>query len=146
MTETIVKDKESLKWVGKPVLRKDGVGKVSGETKFFSDMVMPNMLWAKAVRSKYPHVRIKKIDTAKAEALPGVVAVLTYRDVPGLNAFGIIVPDQPVLCSDKVRYLGDSVAVVAAETKEMAEEAAELVEVEYEPLPVVSDPMEAMKP
>ena len=135
-----------LRWIGKPVIRKDGAGKVTGETKFFSDMILPNMLWAKAVRSRYPHALIKKISTAKAEAVPGVVTVLTHRDVPGLNAFGIIVPDQPVLCYDKVRCLGDSVAVVAAESKEAAEAAAELVEVEYEPLPVVSDPLEAMKP
>ena len=144
MTETIAKRKENLKWIGKPVTRKDGVGKVTGETKFFSDMIFPNMLWAKTVRSKYPHARIRKIDTTKAEALPGVVAVLTYKDIPGLNASGIIVPDQPVLCHDKVRYLGDSVAVIAAESLETAEVAADLVEVDYEPLPVVSDPTKAM--
>ena len=144
MTETIAKSKENLKWIGKPVTRKDGVGKVTGETKFFSDMIFPNMLWAKTVRSKYPHARIRKIDTTKAEALPGVVAVLTYKDIPGLNASGIIVPDQPVLCHDKVRYLGDSVAVIAAESLETAEVAADLVEVDYEPLPVVSDPTKAM--
>ena len=144
MTEPIAKRKENLKWIGKPVTRKDGVGKVTGETKFFSDMIFPNMLWAKTVRSKYPHARIRKIDTTKAEALPGVVAVLTYKDIPGLNASGIIVPDQPVLCHDKVRYLGDSVAVIAAESLETAEVAADLVEVDYEPLPVVSDPTKAM--
>lgn len=145
MTETVLSDKENLKWIGKPIARKDGVGKVTGETKFFSDMALPNMLWAKAVRSKYPHARIKKIDTTKAEAVPGVAAVLTHKDVPGQNAFGIIVADQPVLCFDKVRYLGDCVAVVAAETGEIAERAAELVEVDYDLLPVVSDPTEAMK-
>jgi CO/xanthine dehydrogenase Mo-binding subunit len=109
-------------------------------------MNMPNMLWAKAVRSKHPHARILRIDTTKAEAIPGVVAVLTHRDVPGLNAFGILIPDQPALCSDKVRFSGDSVAVVAAETQEIAEKAADLVEVDYEPLPVVTDPIEAMMP
>lgn len=140
MTET------KLKWIGKPIRRKDGVGKVTGETKFFSDMTLPNMLFATAVRSKYAHAEIRKIDTSKAEAAPGVVAVLTYRDVPGLNAFGILVPDQPVFCHEKVRYIGDSVAVVAAETKEAAERGAGLVEVDYEPLPVVTDPEEAMKP
>jgi CO/xanthine dehydrogenase Mo-binding subunit len=145
MKEKTTLDREP-RWVGRPVSRRDGPGKVTGETKFFSDMIMPNMLWAKAVRSKYPHALTKRINTAKAEAVPGVVTVLTHRDVPGLNAFGIIVPDQPVLCFDKVRYLGDSVAVVAAESKEAAEAAAEQVEVDYEPLPVVSDPVEAMKP
>ncbi len=145
-TETVVLVKEELRWVGKSVVRKDGTGKVTGETKFFSDMSLPNMLYAKAARSKYPHALIKKINTEKAEAVPGVVTVLTHKDVPGLNGFGIVVPDQPVLCYDKVRYLGDAVAVVAAENLEAAERAAQLVEVDYEPLPVVSDLLEAMKP
>jgi CO/xanthine dehydrogenase Mo-binding subunit len=137
---------QELRWVGKPVARKEGAGKATGETKFFSDMILPNMLWAKAVRSRYPHALIRRINTTKAEEVPGVVTVLTHKDVPGLNAFGIIVADQPALCYDKVRCLGDSVAVVAAKSEEVAEAAAELVEVDYEPLPVVSDPMEAMKP
>jgi CO/xanthine dehydrogenase Mo-binding subunit len=135
-----------LRWVGKPIDRKDAHGKVTGETRFFSDFALPNMLWAKVVRSRYPHARIKKIDTAKAEALLGVKAVLTHKDVSGKNGFGIFIQDQPVLCYDKVRYLGDAIAVIAAESKEIAEQAAQLVEVEYEPLPVVSDPVEAMKP
>jgi len=146
MTETAAVGAQALEWVGKSVVRKDGAGKVTGETKFFSDMSFPNMLFAKAARSRYPHARIKGINTKKAEAIPGVVAVLTHKDVPGVNGFGIVVPDQPVLCHDKVRYLGDAVAVLAAETIEAAERAAQLVEVEYEPLPVVSDPVEAMKP
>ena len=146
MTETAAVGAQKLEWVGKSVVRKDGAGKVTGETKFFSDMSFPNMLFAKAARSRYPHARIKGINTKKAEAIPGVVAVLTHKDVPGVNGFGIVVPDQPVLCHDKVRYLGDAIAVIAAETMEAAERAAQLVEVEYEPLPVVSDPVEAMKP
>jgi CO/xanthine dehydrogenase Mo-binding subunit len=132
--------------VGKSVVRRDGAGKVTGETKFFSDMSLPKMLYAKVARSKYPHALIRRISTEKAEAVPGVVAVLTHKDVPGLNGFGIILPDQPVLCNDKVRYLGDAIAVVAAENLEAAEKAAQLVEVDYDPLPVVSDPVEAMKP
>ncbi|MGA8857162.1 MAG: molybdopterin cofactor-binding domain-containing protein, partial [Candidatus Bathyarchaeia archaeon] len=146
MTETVVVGKEKLKWVGKSVVRRDGAGKVTGETKFFSDMSLPKMLYAKVARSKYPHALIRRISTEKAEAVPGVVAVLTHKDVPGLNGFGIILPDQPVLCNDKVRYLGDAIAVVAAENLEAAEKAAQLVEVDYDPLPVVSDPVEAMKP
>jgi CO/xanthine dehydrogenase Mo-binding subunit len=138
--------REKTKWVGKSVVRKDGRGKVTGEAKFFSDMALPNMLYAKVARSKYPHAEIRKINTAKAEAVPGVVAVLTHKDVPALNGFGILIPDQPVLCSDKVRYLGDAVAVVAAESLEAAERAAELVEADYVPLPTVSDPLEAMRP
>jgi len=136
----------NLQWVGKSVTRKDAVGKTTGETKFFSDMILPNMLWAKVVRSKHPHALIRKIDTSKAESLPGVVTVLTYKDVPGLNGFGIVIPDQPVLCYDKVRFLGDAIAVVAAESEEIAEEAIELVDVDYDLLPIVSDPIEAMKP
>jgi len=142
----ITSARSKLKWVGKTVNRRDGWGKVTGETQFFSDMELPNMLWAKVTRSKYPHALIKKIDTSKAEALPGVVAVLTYKDVTGQNGFGILTPDQPVLCQDKVRYLGDAIAVIAAETKERAEQAAQLVEVQYEPLPLVTDPFEAMRP
>lgn len=144
MAQNVTKQEE-LRWVGRPVTRKDGAGKATGETKFFSDMTMPNMLWAKVARSKYPHALIKGIDTSKAEAAPGVVAVLTHKDVPGLNAFGIITPDQPVLCHDKVRYVGDAIALIAAESKEAAEMAAQLVEVDYEPLKVVTDPVEAMR-
>ena len=139
-------NREETKWVGRSIVRKDGRGKVTGETKFFSDMALPNMLYAKVARSKYPHALIKRISTEKAKTIPGVVAVLTHKDVPALNAFGILIPDQPVLCFDKVRYLGDAVAVVAAESLEAAERAAQSIEVEYEPLPVVSDTLEAMKP
>jgi CO/xanthine dehydrogenase Mo-binding subunit len=109
-------------------------------------MDLPNMLFAKVARSKYPHALIKKINVEKAKAVPGVVAVLTHEDVPGLNGFGILIPDQPVLCFDKVRYLGDAIAVVAAESLEAASRAVEAVEVEYDALPIVSDPIEAMKP
>jgi xanthine dehydrogenase molybdenum-binding subunit len=137
---------EKRKWIGKSVARKDGRGKVTGETKFFSDMSLPNMLYAKVARSKYPHALIKSISTSKAEAVPGVVAVLTHKDIAGVNGFGIVIPDQPVLCWDKVRYLGDAVAVVAAETLESAEKAVRLIEVDYLALPVVSDPLEALKP
>ena len=144
--KTIAVSIPKTRWVGKSVERKDGRGKVTGETKFFSDMTLPNMLYAKVARSKHPHAKITKVNIEKAKAVPGVVAVLTHKDVPAVNAFGILIPDQPVLCFDKVRYLGDAIAVVAAETLEAAESAANAVEVEYEPLPVVTDPIEAMKP
>ena len=143
---TLAEPTGDLRWVGRSIPRKEGVGKTTGETKFFSDMILPNMLWAKVLRSKYPHALIKKIDTSKAESLPGVVTVLTHKDVPGLNGFGIVIPDQPVLCYDKVRFLGDAIAVIAAESKEIAEKAVQLVDVDYEPLPVVTDPVQAMKP
>ncbi len=88
---------------------------------------------------------IKKIDISKALKLNGVVAVLTYNDIPGLNGFGIAIQDQPVLCYDKVRYIGDAVALVACETKELLDKAIDLIEVEYEPLPVVEDPLKALE-
>ncbi len=132
------------KYIGKSVPRIDAAEKATGHIKYMSDLSFPDMLWGKIVRSKYPHAKIKNIDTSKAEQLPGVVTVVTWKDVPGLNGFGIVIPDQPVLCEDKVRYIGDAVAAVAAETKEIAEKAAELVEVEYEPLPIVDDPIKAI--
>lgn len=146
MTKPTRRARTKLRWIGKSIDRQDANGKVTGETKFFSDLTLPNMLWAKVARSKYPHALIKRIDTSRAEALPGVKAVLTHKDVPGRNGFGIFIQDQPVLCYDKVRYLGDAIAVIAAESKEIAEQAAQLVDVEYEPLPVVSNPIDAMKP
>ncbi|HHW40643.1 MAG TPA: molybdopterin-dependent oxidoreductase [Syntrophomonadaceae bacterium] len=113
--------------------------------KYVTDRFFPNMLWGAVLRSRYPHALIKGIDTSRAEASKGVVAVLTHKDVPGLNAFGIINQDQPVLCKDKVRYLGDSIALVLAESKECAYSALDLIEVDYEPLPVVSDMEDALK-
>lgn len=146
VARTVTAHQTGLRWVGKRVTRRDAEGKVTGETKFFSDLSFPNMLWGMVLRSKYPHALIRRIDTSKAERLPGVAAVLTHKDVPGTNGFGIVVPDQPVLCWDKVRYMGDAIAVVAAETKETAQEALRHIEVDYEPLPVVSDPVRATEP
>ncbi len=132
------------KWIGKKVPQILSSKKAKGKLKYPSDIYLENMLWGVVVRSKYPHAVIKRIDTTKAENFPGVVKVLTWRDIPGENGFGIVVHDQPALCKDKVRYVGDAVALIAAETREIAEKARELVEVEYEPLPVVKDPILAM--
>jgi CO/xanthine dehydrogenase Mo-binding subunit len=104
------------------------------------------MLWVAVVRAAYPHARILKIDTDAAAAAPGVVKVLTAKDVPGENAFGIQIQDMPVLCADRVRYLGDAVALVAAESRREARAGAALVKVDYQVLPEVIDPEEAMKP
>jgi CO/xanthine dehydrogenase Mo-binding subunit len=133
------------RWVGKPLARRDAFEKASGEAKYASDLFPENTLYVVAVRSKHPHARIKSIDIAEAQRYHGVVAILTHRDVPN-NRYGVFVKDRPVLCDDRVRYIGDPVALVAAESREEAEEAAALVKVDYEVLPVVSNPFEAMKP
>lgn len=131
--------------VGKAERRVDALGKVTGTAKYAADYNVKYQLYGKVLRSKYPHARILRIETSKAKALSGVEAVLTASDIPGEKVFGIVVKNQAILAVDKVRYLGDGVALVAAATKEIAEEALSLIEVEYESLPVVSNPEEAMK-
>lgn len=133
----------TFQWIGQAVPRRDALGKTTGELKFMSDLSFPDMLWGGILRSQHPHAEIKHINCTAALAIPGVVTVLTHKDVPGLNGYGIAVQDQPVLCGDKVRYMGDAVAVVAAETKEIVEQALGAIEVDYEPLPLVTDPIEA---
>lgn len=128
------------------IKRIDAEGKTCGTIRYMSDLSFPGMLYAWFVRSKYPHALIRNVDISRALALPGVVTVLTAKDVPGFNGFGIADPDQPVICGDKVRYMGDTVALVAATTARIAEQAAGLVDVDYEVLPVVDDPIEALKP
>jgi CO/xanthine dehydrogenase Mo-binding subunit len=140
-----VKENE-LHIVGKGERRVDAFGKVTGKAKFAADYNAGHQLVGKVLRSKHPHAKILRIDTTKAKRLDGVEAVLTAQDVPGEKVFGIVVKNQAILASDKVRYLGDGVALVAANSREVAEQALSLIEVEYEPLPVVSDPEEAMTP
>ncbi|MFD1360452.1 xanthine dehydrogenase family protein molybdopterin-binding subunit [Lentibacillus salinarum] len=137
-------NEEKLKWVGKSVKRIDGPEKVTGEQKYKTDYTYPNMVWGKVLHSKYPFAKIKSINTSKAEQHPGVVCVLTHKDIPGFNGFGIVTPDQPVLCENIVRCTADAVALVAAETLEDAEEAKDLIEVDYEPLEPVTDAEKAM--
>lgn len=133
--------------VGQNVPKKDAATKVRGSRKFPQDFDKEGQLHAKVVWSEHPHARVVKIDVSQAEASPGVVRVLTAKDVPA-NEYGIIIPDQAVLVGEgeKVRWLGDRIAIVVAESEATAREARRLVEVEYEPLPVISDPREAMKP
>lgn len=145
-----------LRQVGKQVRRVDALGKAVGATVYAGDFTMPNMLHAKVLRSTYPSARIKRLDVSKARALLGVACVLTAKDLPDAKLVTDIPGqtgqkrrlrwDAPVLASDVVRFMGDPLVLVAAETLEIAERALELIEVEYEPLPVVSDPLEAMKP
>ena len=130
--------------VNKPIIRVDAYEKVIGKAKFAADLYFPNMLYGKVLRSKYPYARIVKIDIEKALACPGVEAVITADDIPN-NEFGVIVQNQQVLARQQVLYIGDGIAVVAAETKDAAVEAVELIEVEYEELPGIFDPEESAK-
>ncbi|MBC7325532.1 MAG: molybdopterin-dependent oxidoreductase, partial [Moorella sp. (in: Bacteria)] len=142
--------------VGKGLPKVDAWAKVKGNIIYADDFTLPGMLYAKVLRSKYPAARILAIDTSKALALPGVHAVLTAKDVPNNNLkakFGQSTDIGAqfeglyrVLAEGKVRFLGEPVALVAAESLRLAEKALELIEVEYEPLPGVFDPLEALKP
>ncbi len=133
--------------LGTTVQKKDAATKVRGSRRFPQDFNMEGQLHAKVVWSEHPHARVVKVDVTEAEALSGVVKVVTARDVP-VNRYGINVPDQPVLAevTGKVRWLGDRIAIVVAENEDIARQARRLVEVEYDPLPVLDDPREAMKP
>jgi 4-hydroxybenzoyl-CoA reductase alpha subunit len=132
--------------IGKRVPRIDAKEKVMGEAKYAADYALPGMLWCKVLRSPYPHARITSIDTSRAERHPGVKAVITGKDFDGWTwGFMATTRDEPPLAVDKVRYLYEGVAAVAAIDEETAEEACELIKVEYEVLPGVFDPEEAMK-
>ncbi|MGQ9600166.1 MAG: molybdopterin-dependent oxidoreductase [Anaerolineae bacterium] len=135
-----------LQVIGRSFPRPDVVAKVTGAAKFTDDYCFPGMLYGATLRAAYPHARILAIHTRQAAALPGVHAVLTHWDVPGRNRHGLVIPDWPVLCDDKVRYLGDAVALVAAESPQIAAEALRLIQVEYEPLPVVASAEQARQP
>jgi xanthine dehydrogenase molybdenum-binding subunit len=137
---------EPLQVIGHSYPRPDAVDKVTGAAKFTDDYAFPGMLYGATLRAGYPHARILSIDTSKAAALPGVHAVLTHKDVPGRNRHGLVYHDWPVLCDDKVRYQGDAVAIVAADTPEIAAGALDLIRVEYEPLPVVASAEQAREP
>lgn len=130
--------------LGRDHIKVDSLDKVLGRAKFAADYYMPDMLYGGVFRSTVPHAYIKKLNLEKARALPGVAAVLDYTAIPGKNRFGIIVKDEPCLVDDKVRRYGDAIAVVAAETPEIVQEAMQLIEVEYEELPVINSYESAM--
>ena len=132
--------------LGKTVARQDALDKVLGKTKYSGDIVLPGMLYVKALRSETPHARIVRLDTSAAKALPGVHAVLDAKDVPCSNAHGIVVKDEPVLAQGKVRKIGEPLAVVAAENEAIAEAAVALIEVDLEGLPAIFDAEAAMLP
>jgi CO/xanthine dehydrogenase Mo-binding subunit len=131
------------KVVGKPVTRKDVVNKVTGQTKFGADVNLPGQLYGAVCRSPYPHARIKNINTEKARQLPGVRAIVTGQDYPFV--YGQFIEDQPIIALDRVRYQGEPVALVAAEDLLTAKEAVRLIEVDYEPLPVINSIDQALE-
>lgn len=138
--------------VGKSLPRVDARGKVTGETLYSGDLTRPGMLHMKILFAERPHARVKNVDSSKAESAPGVVAVYTAKDIP-VNEYGLQIPDQPVLCgpgsskpyTDIVRFVGDQVAVVVANSEVEADAAVKLIQVDYEDLPVLSDPLTAMR-
>src|SRR5881392_2065371 len=131
--------------IGKPIAMVDAAGKTTGAGKYTDDLSLPGMLVGKTLHSPYPHARIKRIDTTRAEKLEGVVAVAIGTDAP--NPYGILPVghDEHALAVDKVRYVGDNVACIAAVDEATAEQALELIEVDYEVLPAYFDPEESMK-
>ncbi len=136
--------------IGKPIKRIDAVDKVTGKALYSGDLNRPDQLYMKIRFARRPHAIVKAIDTSAAEALDGVVAVFTAKDVP-VNEYGLQIPDQPVLCgpgsdksyADRVRFVGDQVAVVVAESEAIAAQGRDLIEIEYEDLPVLTDPFVA---
>lgn len=134
----------ALKTIGTSVLRVDGVDKVTGSRRFSSDVLLSGTLWGKALRSPVSHARIVSINTSAARTLPGVHAVLTAADLP-VPLFGRSIRDIPILARDRVRYIGERIAVVAADDLDIAEQALELIRVEFEDLPAVFDPMATME-
>ena len=143
--ETLVPDaRQQTPAVGQRATRPDGRLHGLGQTKYIDDIMLPGMLHAKIKRAGVAAARIVRVDTSAAEAMPGVMAVVTGREIP-VNSFGPSFQDQPVLADDRVFHAGDGVAAVAAVTEQIALEALDRIEVEYAPLPAVFDPLEAMR-
>jgi len=145
----------NFKWVGKNTRRPDGPDKVTGRARYGDDMIVPGMLYAKILRSPHAHAKILSIDTSKARALKGVKAVLTSADIPdhplAKPPYAPVITDfhdisRNVMAREKVLYDGHAIAGVAATSERIAREAIKLIEVEYEVLPHVLDPLEASKP
>ncbi len=138
--------------IGKSFPRVDAIAKVTGKALYPGDINLPDQAYMKILFANRPHATIKTIETSKAEELSGVLAVFTAKDVP-VNEYGLIMPDQPVLCgpgsskpyADRVRFVGDQVAIVIAESEEIAAKGRDLIEVEYDDLIVLTDPLESMQ-
>lgn len=133
-----------LDTVGASIFRVDAPGKVTGRTLYPQDLTMEGMVWGATLRSSEPHARILGLDTGEAEAMPGVLLILTQKDVPGFRKHGVLWKDHDVFCHDKVRRIGDPIAFVVAESRHQAEAARDRIRVDYEPLPGLFDPRTAM--
>jgi carbon-monoxide dehydrogenase large subunit len=136
---------KASKVIGKSFPRVEGAAKVSGGLRYAADILRPGSLWGKVLRSPLPHARILNIDTSRALSLPGVKAIVTAADIK-TTLVGATLRDMPVMARDRVRFVGEEIAAVAAVDADTAEEAVQLIDVEYEDLPAVFDPLEAMKP
>ncbi|MDH5528794.1 MAG: molybdopterin-dependent oxidoreductase [Paracoccaceae bacterium] len=147
LPETVLEeDKVGDSYIGANVRRLDAPAKVSGRLKYAADMKLPDMLQMQVLRSPHAHARILSIDTSEAEAMDGVACVITSDDVPGTDGFGVFVHDQPIMARGKVRHVGEAVAAVAAEDLVTARRALSKIKVEYEELPGLFDPEDALKP
>src|ERR1041384_5073944 len=135
---------ESLNIVGKPFRKVDARAKCVGQTKFADDIVLPRMLYCKILRSHLPHANIKRIDASKALALPGVFAVITGKDLPIPYGILPVSQDEHALCIDKVRFIGDPVAAIAAIDEDTAFDAMDLIDVEYERLDSIASIEDAL--
>ena len=131
--------------VGHTYTRPDGIEKVNGEAIYTDDLVFDGMLFAKAKRAMIPHGFLTKLDISKAKALPGVVAVLTAEDIPGEHNHGLVIFDWPTMIGigERVRYVGDTIAIIAAESQQIAEQASALIEAEFDLQPVITNPVQA---
>jgi CO/xanthine dehydrogenase Mo-binding subunit len=132
--------------IGKNVERVDSIDKVLGKPIYSMDILPENCLYLKIVRSTHAHALIRKVDVSQARQYPGVVLVITAADIPGINESAALLPDKPLLASDKVRFVGEPIAAIASHDQTVAEEAVNLVKIEYEDLPALFSPIEAMKP
>ena len=135
------------KYVGKNIFKVDAQEKVTGIAIYSDDIYFDDMLYLKIKRATHPHAYLRRIDIRKGEKLSGVVKIITAADIPEVKNFGLIIKDQPVLIGvgEKMRYMGDALAIVVAETKEIASKAVELIEVEIGELEIISDPLRAME-
>ncbi len=143
--ESVLDEEQADSFVGASTRRLDAPAKVTGAIKYAADLWMANMLHLQVLRSPHPHARILKIDASAAKALPGVECVITSDDVPGVDNFGVFIEDQPIMARGVVRYVGEAVCAVAAETVEIARAAVRAIKVDYEVLPGVFDPELALQ-